>query len=143
MDEEIEQLNRLYKEQDDIYRAAAVRAGLSDAMFWVLYAVVASPQGYTQNALCSEWFYSKQTVNSAIRALAERGYLELRPLPGRGNRKAIALTPQGEAFCDQHLRPLRRAEAASFAELSAAERRTFLALFRRQVDALRSKMQSL
>mgnify|MGYP006922491337 CR=1 FL=1 len=46
MSEKIEKqltiLNQLYKEQDNIYRELAAHFDLSDASFWVLYAICES-----------------------------------------------------------------------------------------------------
>ena len=65
MSEKIEKqltiLNQLYKEQDNIYRELAAHFDLSDASFWVLYAICESDQIYSQHDLCNAWFYSKQT----------------------------------------------------------------------------------
>lgn len=143
MNEQIAQLNRLYKEQDGIYHSIAARSGMSDATFWVMYVVASSEQAYNQNDLCNEWFYPKQTVNSAIRSLRENGYLELKQIPGKRNSKAIVLTQTGKAFCDKSVYPLLQAEESSFGELTAEEQGMFLTLLRKQVNALRSKAKDL
>ena len=41
--------NELYKEQDDLYRAAARGFGLSDCAFWVLYALREAERPMTQS----------------------------------------------------------------------------------------------
>ena len=71
--EQIETLNQHLKETDAIYHSAAVRFGLSDSAFWILYAIADSQRTYTQNELCGAWSYSKQTVNSAIQSLIRQG----------------------------------------------------------------------
>lgn len=141
IEEQLEHLNRLYKEQDDIYRGVAAKIGLSDAAFWILYAICETEQVYTQNDLCNGWFYSKQTINSACNNLIKYGYIVLEPIPDAKNRKAITLTESGEEFCKQNVLTLIAAEKRSFLRFDKKEREVFLSLLKKQNEFLKEELQ--
>lgn len=141
--EQLNRLNRLYKEMDDIYRKLAVRFGLSDAAFWILYTLCREEGDITQNDLCNMWFFPKQTINSAMVVLVKKEYVVLEKVTGTKNRKAVRLTPAGEDFCKGSIVPLIRAEDDSFTEMKAEERKMFLQLFQQQIDSMKTSLQSL
>lgn len=143
IEEQMAMQNRLYKEQDDLYHSFALAFGLSDSAFWVLYALCESDQTYTQNELCAVWFYSKQTVNSAINLLVKDGYVVLKPIEGTRNRKAVLLTEAGKAFCKKTILPLLDAERRAFARFTNEERTAYLSLWERQLKLLREEAKIL
>lgn len=126
--EQIEALNQHLKETDAVYHNAAVRFGLSDSAFWILYAISDSRRTYTQNELCSDWSYSKQTVNSAIQSLVRQGYVELEAVSGTRNSKTVRLTEAGKAFSAKTVQRLWEADQKAFGRLSEQEREAFLTL---------------
>ena len=140
---QVAELERLYKEQDNIYRNAALQAGISDAMHWVLYAICESSEPVSQNKLAEEWFYPKQTINSAVQKLIRQGFVELVTVQGKRNEKTTSLTSEGIKFCKRYIYPLIEAEKGAFLQLSKEERMTFLRIFRRQNDYLRERVQNL
>ena len=143
MKDQLNQLNRMYKEMDDIYRRQAARFDLSDAAFWVLYTLCREEAEISQNELCTMWFFPKQTVNSAINVLVKKEYVTLQQIPGTRNRKAVKLTDNGQKFCEQSIQPLIRAEDDSFIQMDAQERKIFLQLFRKQIDSMKKSRQSV
>ena len=134
--------NELYKEQDDLYRAAARGFGLSDCAFWVLYALRESGRPMTQSDVCAAVYQPKQTVHSALKKLTEAGFLHL--AEGRDRRsKYLLLTAAGEALMARTVDPVMAAEAAAMSTLSAAEREQFLTLCHRYNDALRRSLAAV
>lgn len=133
---QIEKLNRLYKQQDELYHSFAVRFGISDTAFWVLYAICSSDAPCTQYDLCNAWYFPKQTVNSAIAGLEKTGYLVLKPLPGTRNRKNAELTQAGKQFCERTIIPLLEAEKRTFLLFSEEEQNIFMAFMEKQIDYL-------
>lgn len=128
--------NELYKEQDDLYRAAARGFGLSDCAFWVLYALREAERPMTQSGVCAAVYQPKQTVHSALKKLMGAGYLQL--AEGRDRRsKYLVLTEQGEALVRRTVDPVMAAETAAMDTLTEAERTQFLSLCRRYNTALR------
>ncbi len=126
--EQIETLNQHLKETDAVYHNAAVRFGLSDSAFWILYAVSDPRRTYTQQELCDSWSYTKQTINSAIQSLIRRGYIVLEPVSSARNSKVVRLTEAGTAFSEQTVQLLWQADQQAFGRLTQEERQTFLAL---------------
>jgi len=141
--DQIAELGRLYKEQDNIYRNAAVQAGVSDSMHWILYVICGTKEPMTQNKLADGWFYPKQTINSAVQQLLKHGLVTLIKVQGKRNEKAVSLTDKGGKFCRRYIYPLIEAEKEAFLQLSDRERESFLRTFRRQNDYIRDHVQQL
>lgn len=91
-----EKLNKMNKEWDNLYHQVALKSNLSDSSFWILYCLCNNEDGCTQMDICYEWNFSKQTVNSAIKDLKEKGYIELILEDGNKKSKKIILTDKGK-----------------------------------------------
>src|SRR5574344_1938935 len=143
INEQIEEWNNLYKEQDDFYHNAAKKSGLSDAAYWILYRIGSTENNVSQSELCKEWFFSKQTINSAVVKLIKEGYVELSPVNGCGNRKILVLTEDGKAFCEKYVNPILNAERNSFKALTEEERNMMLYLMKKQLNALKQGMEDI
>ena len=141
LNEQLAALNRLYKEQDDVYRGVAQRAGLSETAFILLYFLCEADSSISQHELCELCFYPKQTVNSSIAKLVKDGLVHLRPLAGYRNRKAVELTADGRDFCQQYVFPMLAAEQHAFARFTPEERVVYLKLFRQYIDSLREEIE--
>jgi DNA-binding MarR family transcriptional regulator len=141
--EQLKELNRLYKEQDDIYRDAAAKVGMSDSMHWIMYAVYNSDELMTQQVLAGDYYFPKQTINSGVKKLIDMGLVELKKIEGKKNSKAVVYTLEGKKFCEKYIAPLVKAEEDAFGGLTIEEREIFLSLFHRQVDYIKSEMSKL
>lgn len=137
-----QEYNSMLKEWDDIYHQAAQRCGLSNAAYWLLYTLCDEEQELSQNDFCKQWFLSKQTVNSAIAALKKEGYITLDTV-SHSRRKIIRLTKEGEAFCQEKVKPFLDADRASLSELSPEERSLMLSLMQKQLSLLKTGVQNL
>lgn len=135
--------NQLLKNMDDLYHNAARKCGLSDSAFWVLYSIKESEGPCTQKELCESWFYSKQTVNSTLKQLEERGILKLELAPGSRKNKQIFLTEKGEQLTEEKILPVMKAEYRALAGFDDEERRAFLNLARKYIDQLRTEMNKM
>ena len=83
-----------YNDINAMYDAFARRSGVSVTEFWALLYV---SEGVTeQHELARTLSLSRQTVNSAISKLVERGYVELVPDATDRRVKHVHLTPAGE-----------------------------------------------
>lgn len=138
----IKQLDQLMKEYDAIYHMAAVAYGLSDTAMWILYMVSDATETYTQQDLCRQCCFPKQTINTAINNLIRNGYLTLETLPGTRNSKRIILTDAGQALMQTTIDPLKQAEDAAYSKFSDAERQRYLELTRRLNTNLREELQA-
>ena len=69
--------NQLCRGYDDIYRQAAMQAGISFVPYYILVMICSTDGPHTQSDIQRFSFYPKQTINSAVMRLQEAGYVEL------------------------------------------------------------------
>lgn len=127
-----------YKELNHIYHNYAKTCGLSDTAFLVLYSLCTLPddrKSYTQSEFCADWFYSKQTVNSAMKKLEQAGLIQLEPVAGQKKNKQIRLTDAGASLSESMITPLIWAEDHALLDMDE-QVRTQLSLHLRQYNAL-------
>lgn len=139
----IEQIEQQRKEQDFIYHNVAAGYGLSDTAMWVLYHVYTAKDVVTQQELCRQCFFAKQTVNTAIVTLSKNGCVELEVIPGTRNQKKILLTGKGMALAEATIAPLLAAEARAYSALSPEELESYLAMTTRLTLSLRKETETL
>lgn len=128
--------NALWKRMSEVYRAYAVRMGVSESELWVLYALVVLGEGCTQRDVCTEMCLPKQTVHSSVRKLEREGFLTC--MPGKGRDVRLVPTEQGRARIAQVALPLIRAEEEAFAALPHDACERAFGLVGRYVDVLRA-----
>lgn len=137
----IRRIEQQQKEQDHIYHNTAVRYGLSDTGMWVLYNVYAAADTVTQQELCRQCFFPKQTVNTAITRLIENGYMALEVIPGTRNQKKILLTAKGAELAEKTVGQLIEAEKRAYAALTPEELQAYLDMTTRLTTALRKETE--
>lgn len=139
----IDQLEQQRKEQDSIYHNVAVKQGLSDTAFYILYVLHIADGDFTQQDLIRQCFAPKQTINTAISGLVKKGYLTLEMIPGTRNLKRIILTESGRVLAKTAVGPMRQAELRAYGSLSEEELRQYLELTERLTVNLRKETQEL
>lgn len=137
--QQLQTLNRLYKESDYIYSRLAAKLGMTDTTFWVLYAIAHSAAPMAQNDLCNDFFFPVQTIHSAINNLRKDGLVELQVIPGTRNRKAILLTEKGKVFVANTINKADEVEKNAFLCFNEEEREQYLSLFKRHIEYLKSE----
>lgn len=135
------ELDRLNKQTDDLYHAIALKAGISDTAFMVLYYIRELGDGCLQKDICNRCFLSKQTIHSAVRKL-EKSEL-LRSHAGKGRDRHLFLTENGEAFVREKVVPVFWAENRAFAVLTPQEQKELVRLNQKYLDQLRIQTQRL
>lgn len=140
--ERLSVLNRQFKAVDAIYRNAANWFGISESAFWILY-IVSDGEEYTQYDLCSTWFYSKQTINSAISKLTTDGLITLEAKMDARNRKIIRLTTKGKRIVENTVERLKAAELKAFETMPEEDRVAFIKLFGRYLQNLNNEMNNV
>lgn len=139
----IRRIEQQQKEQDHIYHNTAVRYGLSDTDMWILYSVYTAPGAITQQELCRQCFFPKQTVNTAIARLCQNGYASLEAIPGTRNQKKILLTARGTELAGNTVGRLIEAEERAYAALTPEELQAYLDMTARLTAALREETEKL
>lgn len=135
-------LNQCDKELDGLYHSYALHHGLSDAALWILYAVYDARSAITQADICNCWFFSRQTINTALKGLEQQGLLELISLSGSRKCKQVRFTAGGRDIAQQILTPLLRAEERVFASMTDEENRVFALLSQKRCTLLREFLKT-
>ena len=75
--------NNLFRLENELYHDIAVKMGLSDSAFGILYWLDDLGDGCLQRDVCVASGLTKQTVNSSVHKLERTGFVELRVEQGR------------------------------------------------------------
>ena len=128
--------DRLLNGLDHIYSEFSRACGLSDCAYWMLVDTSTAGGSIAVSRLTSEWFYSKQTINSAIKTLAARGFATLEFAEGSRKNKVVRLTEAGMRFAEQYALPAQEAEQQAFEVLEPWEQREIMRLIEKFYHAL-------
>ncbi|MBQ2681600.1 MAG: winged helix-turn-helix transcriptional regulator [Eggerthellaceae bacterium] len=134
------EIDRFWRETEAIYHEVAVRLGMSDSSFDILYAIVRLGEGCTQKDISHEVLLGKQTLNSSIHKLANQGLLELK---ASGRNTLIFLTEDGRALVKEKIKPVFEAESQALEVVGADNVREFLRISKLYRDALRDSLQAV
>lgn len=127
--------NQLIKEMDDLYRVYAKNCNLSETAFWILYCIrEREEEAFTQREICEYWFYTPQTVNSALKNMTEEG--------NRKNKR-IYLTEKGKETVDRIVVPLMEAERRALAAVGEQEAEVFLRTMKKHTELFRGEIVKL
>lgn len=139
----MKQIDEQRKEQDAVYHNTAVKYGMSDTVMMILYFASDEETVLTQQEICNACFLPKQTVNTAIVGLAQKGLVELELIPGTRNKKRILLADAGRKLAENTTGRLRGAEIRAYGKLSAEELNSYLEMTRKLTAALREETEKL
>ena len=133
--------NNLFRLENELYHDIAVKMGLSDSAFGILYWLDDLGDGCLQRDVCVASGLTKQTVNSSVHKLERAGSVELRVEHGRGTH--LHLTEAGRVLVTKRIRPVARAEEAAFAAMAPGECEELLRLSRVYLEHLRGLVDAL
>ena len=136
--------NQLIKEMDDLYRVYAKNCNLSETAFWILYCIrEREKEAFTQREICGYWFYTPQTVNSALKNMTEEGLLILRTEEDNRKNKRIYLTEKGKETVERIVVPLMDAERRTLAAIGEQETEVFLRTMKKHTELFRGEIEEL
>ena len=75
----LKEFDSLYKMIDDVYHEIALSMHLTDSAFLILYCLLELGDGCSQKDICKLYSISKQTVNSSVKSLEDKGFWSVRP----------------------------------------------------------------
>lgn len=142
MDPRVVRYNQYYKELERLYQQHIKKLGMSETAFWIFYSIYESDVPYTQKTLCEDWFYTKQTINSALKNMEQQGWICLKAVPGNRKKKEIFLTEEGNSMVEQYILPLAEAEKKTF-ERMADEVDTYLGMMKRHIELFQEEVEKL
>lgn len=138
---EIHQINYLSSEMESLYHQASLKLGMSDSVSIVLYTIYDAGEDCLLRDIYQKSGISKQTVNSAIRALEADGILYLEQHTGRS--KKVFLTRKGRDYLGRTAAKLYEAEAQAFASWPREEIAEYIRLMGKYVDCFRRQVEEL
>ena len=133
--------NRIYKKTNEIYHDIALRLGLSDSAFDILYSISELGDGCLQKDICNATCIPKQTIHSSIRQMEKSGYLTLSS--GKGRSMHITLTDLGKSLLERTIYPVMQMEGEAFHCMTDEECQQMLALFGKYIQALGDAAKNL
>ena len=98
-----------WNKNNALYNWAATKIGVSYAEMMVLYAL-ASIENPTQKQISENFGMQKQTVNSIVKNLKEKGYIKFLPSKKDKREKITVLTDEGKNYTKTIIAPLLEAE---------------------------------
>ena len=135
------EINRLDKKLGGLYRRAAAALGMSDCAMWVLYMLLLEDREMTQQELGEYLQFPKQTINSSVGALCRQGYVELHPIPGTKNKKAVSLTAQGRQFAKEQVGRAIEAEGRAICRMSKERMDQLMELYGDYIELLQEEFE--
>lgn len=96
-----------------LYARTAAILGIGYPELMVLYALVVEGR-MTQREIGENYGMQKQTVNTVIKSLHTRGYVQLTPGTIDKREKVVALTETGQPYAENLLQPLLDAEEQAY-----------------------------
>lgn len=137
----LKEFNRIYKKTNEIYHDIALRLGLSDSAFDILYSISELGDGCLQKDICNATCIPKQTIHSSIRQMEKSGYLTLSS--GKGRSMHITLTDLGKSLLERTIYPVMQMEGESFHCMTDEECQQMLTLFGKYIQALGDAAKNL
>jgi len=110
--------------QEALYGEWAKAHGMSYNTIMTLYALDMAG-GCTQKQITEEWLIPKQTVNTIIKDLERRGYIQFEA--GRDQKeKLVCFTEEGQAYAKKHLQELYQVEDRAMEALGSQMRQALI-----------------
>lgn len=133
------------KETEKLYALLQKHCNLSDAEYWCLMFIRNENCNY-QHEICNQLFMSKQTINSALKQLIKKGYIEMN-IPEKNHRlRQINFTEKGIKFTKEYIDVVSDIENKVWSNLTSDEQNTLLNIankmnyiFKQEIDKLIQK----
>jgi DNA-binding MarR family transcriptional regulator len=101
---------------------------------YAILSVLAAYPGIDQSTLAGLAALDRATIGDVVARLVRRRLISRAPDARDRRSRVLTLTPRGRRLLEAAEAPVRRAQRRILAPLSAAERKTFLALLAKLVD---------
>jgi len=139
--ETLAEFDRLERQIDELYYELAAAQGLSESAYAIFQALLVLGDGCTQTDIYKYSWLNKQTVNSSVKRLKEKGFIAFRA--GNGREQRIFLTEDGENLVAEKILPYERAENEVFDEMTKEEQREILRLTNKYLTSFRDKVKEI
>lgn len=137
---DLEQINRQIKELLGLYRVFAGSASISENEFWIWYTLMTSSGEYSQQDVCELCSMPKQTANTIINHMSQKGFVSLEVVPGSRNRKHIHILEPGRIYGERLITPVHQAERCAMSGIDQEERQNCIATLGRYIHLLKGEL---
>ncbi|MGI6218016.1 MAG: MarR family winged helix-turn-helix transcriptional regulator [Coriobacteriales bacterium] len=130
--------DNLYRKNEADYRNVISRANLSGSTFDIIYILLVDGEGLSQKEICDKMLSGKQTINSGIARLEEKGYI--RSENGGARRGKIYFTDSGREVAERLVKPIVQAELKALSKMPRGDVNQFVSLYRTLCDNLSEEL---
>lgn len=138
---ELKELNGILSDIDAAYHEAALKLGLSDSEYDILYLLCNYDGSCNQSTFYKETGMTRSTVNSAIRKLEKEEIVYLKPAEGRNT--CVVLTEKGRQRVANTVCPMIEIENRIFNSWTERQRADYVELNRLYACQLRQEIAKL
>lgn len=139
--EELGKINYLTTEIDALYHLSSIKFGISDSENMILYCVLDGKGECSLSEIYKMSGISKQTINSAIRNLEKKEYIDLEQVDGKS--KKVVFTKKGKDFAEKTVAKLFDAESAAFKDWSEEDVNNYIQLTEKYLQAFKTEIEKL
>lgn len=132
--------NILAWENDSIYHAISRAFGLTESALTILYLIYYNGESTPLKEIVHYSGLTKQTINSSLRILEERGIITLKGVDGKS--KSASLTDEGVLLSERTVKRLIEWENRALSTFTEEEKRLFLSLIERYNKSLKESFSS-
>ena len=133
-------ISKINKEFDEVYHKIAINYKLSDSAFWILYTLYENKEGCTQKEICSDWNFSKQTINTTIKDLERKKLITLNNEENNKKIKKIKLTNKGIEIAKNTVEKVMEVENIAFSKIDIKEFDRAISFFQVQLKSLKNEI---
>lgn len=137
----LHQFNTIADEIDSFYHRAAGKMGFSDSEMLVLYLLCDYGEALSQSDIIGISGMSKQTINSAVNTMEQKGWLTRAEKSGR--KRCLHLTQKGREIIRDVIVPFQRLEESIFDSWTEEDQQLFLELNMKYRDALKNIVNAM
>ena len=137
----LDEYNKTLARMNSVYHEAALKLGLSDSEFDILYMLCSCPDGCYQSTLYKETWKTKSTVNSAIRKMEKLNFVYLTRGEGRNTR--VFLTDEGKQLVENTVCKVIKLENIIYHSWTPEQQQLFLQLNQDFVEKMAAMVNEL
>lgn len=138
---ELKEFNSVIGTIEGLYHEAAVKLGLSDSEFDILYMIYDQGSGCKQSVICRMTGLTRSTLNSALQRMEKSGLLYLKQ--GQGRNTLIYMTEKGDELMHNTIERVVAVENRIYLSWSKDDQEKFVSLNRRFAEQFKEELKNL
>lgn len=140
-DFKVGEFSHLNGEINSLYHELALKVGVSDSIFNILYIIYEKGEKCLQSDIYKLTGSSRQTINSSIKKLEKDNIIYIKK--GAGRNTIICLTDKGKKLSKEKFNKIFQIENKIWSEWSSNEQIIYLELTKKYRDSLKKYMNEI